>query len=135
MGGIHPLPSLPSQVDCVVVNTTPVKAAIDDQMNRLFDALVNSLRKAITGHMADIDDFVESGTEALNMRPTTLDEIGVVNAKHAELSKRKPAMRPLFEKAEVKNRLLRCVHHARVSAAPRPPHHVLPRCMCCKSFT
>lgn len=78
-------------------------------MNRLFDALVNSLRKAITGHMAAIDDFVESGTEALNMRPTTLDEIGVVNAKHAELSKRKPSMRPLFQKAEVKNRLLRYV--------------------------
>ena len=93
----------------MVVNTTPVKAAIDDQMNRLFDALVNSLRKAITGHMAAIDDFVESGTEALNMRPTTLDEIGVVNAKHAELSKRKPSMRPLFQKAEVKNRLLRYV--------------------------
>ena len=38
---------LPStiKIDCVTVNTTPTKNAIDDMLQRLYDALLNSLRK------------------------------------------------------------------------------------------
>lgn len=90
-----------------MVNALPVKAAIDDQMSHLFDALVGSLRKAISAHIAEIDSFVEGGMEALSQRPSSLDEIAEVNAKHGGLSRKKPAMQPLFQLAESKDRLLR----------------------------
>lgn len=115
---------LPStiKVDCITVSTEPVKATIDDHIQRLFDALLSSLRRVsrgilsvltlcqgVNGHIQDIDKFVESGMEALSTRPQTVEEIGKVNAQHSELSKQKPTIQPLFEAAETKNRLLRSV--------------------------
>eukprot|EP00056_Hartaetosiga_gracilis_P017754 m.8317 g.8317 ORF g.8317 m.8317 type:complete len:4146 (-) comp6080_c0_seq1:66-12503(-) len=97
------------KVDCILVSTTPVKSAIDDHIQRLFDALVNSLRKSINKHVSAIDSFVEKGMDALSMRPQSLEEIGEVNRKHAELSREKPSLKPMFELAHTKNKLLKGV--------------------------
>jgi dynein heavy chain 2 len=102
---------LPSviRVDCVTVSTAPVKAAIDDQLQRLFEALLLGLRKAVGKHVAEIDEFLDRGLEALSARPETISEIGNTNALHAQITKEKPTVRPLFLAAETKNRLLRSV--------------------------
>ncbi|EGD76743.1 dynein heavy chain isotype 1B [Salpingoeca rosetta] len=102
---------LPNQVkvDCITVATTPVKSAIDDHIQRLFDALVNSLRKSIMSHVNKIDDFVEQGMAALSMRPQSLAEIGEANQKHADLSAQRPYLKPAFDTAHAKNKLLRSV--------------------------
>lgn len=45
-------PSLPvsqEKVDCITVNCEPVKGAIDDLIQRLFDLLLVSLKKSIQG--------------------------------------------------------------------------------------
>jgi dynein heavy chain 2 len=47
--------------------------------------------------------------DTLSIRPQTVEEIGEVNAKHAELSKRKPEIEPLFAEAKRKNKLLQSV--------------------------
>ncbi|KAK7096855.1 hypothetical protein V1264_003902 [Littorina saxatilis] len=102
---------LPSQakVDCITVNLMPVKAVIDDHIQRLFDALLNSLRKAISQDVNEIDTFVSSATDTLSQRPQTVEEIGDANSKHSEFAKKKQEVKPLFEKAEAKNKLLRSV--------------------------
>jgi dynein heavy chain 2 len=111
---------LPSviRVDCVTVSTTPVKAAIDDQLQRLFEALLLALRKAVQKHVSEIDEFLDRGMEALSARPETVEEIGKTNAAHAEISKEKPTLKPLFQAAENKNRLLRSVAGSSVDLAP-----------------
>ncbi|KAJ8280434.1 hypothetical protein GJAV_G00054510 [Gymnothorax javanicus] len=102
---------LPSseKVDCITVNCDPVKAVIDDLIQRLFDALLLSLRKSIHAHIQDIDTFVAGAMETLSTRPESIDEIGEANIKHGELLERKPSILPLFQEAEDKNRLLRTV--------------------------
>ena len=50
--------------------------------------------------------FLLEARDALSVRPQTVEEIGEVNAKHAELSRRKPEIEPLFAEAERKNKLL-----------------------------
>ncbi|XP_041357041.1 cytoplasmic dynein 2 heavy chain 1-like isoform X2 [Gigantopelta aegis] len=102
---------LPSQikVNCITVNTTPVKAVIDDHIQRLFDALLNSLRKAIAADVNTIDTFLNTAMETLSKRPQTVEEIGEANAKHVEFSKQKKEILPLFEKTDAKNKLLRSV--------------------------
>ena len=77
------------KVDCIRVSTTPVKSVIDDHIQRLFDALLNSLRRAVTSDVNTIDTFLTSATETLSERPQTVEEIGIANAKHTELSKTK----------------------------------------------
>lgn len=66
------------------MSTTPVKSVIDDLIQRLFDALLNSLRKSINKDVSQIDGFVSTATETLSQRPQTVQEIGEANAKHTE---------------------------------------------------
>ena len=71
------------------MNTNPVKAVIDDHIQRLFDALLNSLRRAITVDVGAIDEFLNAAMDTLSKRPQTVEEIGDANSKHAEFAKTK----------------------------------------------
>ncbi|KAL1260293.1 hypothetical protein QQF64_008120, partial [Cirrhinus molitorella] len=102
---------LPSteKVDCITVNCEPVRVSVDDLIQRLFDALLMSLRRSIQGHIQVIDSFVSGAMETLSLRPESIDEIGEANAKHSQLQTQKPEILPQFQQAEEKNRLLRSV--------------------------
>lgn len=77
------------KVDCITVNTMPLKSFIDDLIQRLFDAQVNALRKSIAADVGGIDSFVSNAIETLSSRPQTVEEIGEATAKHSEFSKKK----------------------------------------------
>ena len=81
------------KVDCITVNTNPVKAVIDDHIQRLFDALLNSLRKAISTEVNTIDAFLKEAMETLSKRPQSVEEIGEANGKHSEFLKKKKEVR------------------------------------------
>ena len=99
------------------MSAAPVKSTIDEQLQRLFDALVSSLRKArvsrashvqsITRDMAAVDAFVDKGAEALSARPQTVEEIAAVTAVHGRLSGEKAGVQLMFPIVDAKNRLLR----------------------------
>uniref|UniRef100_A0A8C5EPV0 Cytoplasmic dynein 2 heavy chain 1 n=1 Tax=Gouania willdenowi TaxID=441366 RepID=A0A8C5EPV0_GOUWI len=102
---------LPSQekVDCITVNCEPVKAVIDELIQKLFDILLLSLRKSIQGHTQTIDSFISDSMEALCNRPESMEEIGAANSKYNHIFASKPEILPQFQCAEEKNRLLRAV--------------------------
>uniref|UniRef100_A0A3B4BEW0 Dynein cytoplasmic 2 heavy chain 1 n=1 Tax=Periophthalmus magnuspinnatus TaxID=409849 RepID=A0A3B4BEW0_9GOBI len=102
---------LPSQekVDCITVNCEPVKAAIDDLIQRLFDMLLMSLRRSIQGHTQTIENFVSESTEALSVRPESMEEISATRGHYNQILSRKPEILQQFQSAEEKNRLLRSV--------------------------
>ncbi|KAG7479775.1 cytoplasmic dynein 2 heavy chain 1 isoform X1 [Solea senegalensis] len=102
---------LPSQekVDCITVNCEPVKAAIDDLIQRLFDVLLLSLRKSIQGHTQAIDTFVSESMGVLSMRPENMEEIGTASGKYRQILANKMEILPQFQCVEEKNRLLRAV--------------------------
>ena len=77
------------RVDCVRVSTAPVKAAIDDHIQRLFDALLTSLRRAIAADVATIETFLTTAMTTLAQRPQTIEEIGPAKTSHAEFTKTK----------------------------------------------
>jgi len=77
------------KVDCIRVSAIPIKTIIDDHIQRLFDALLGSLRRSIHSDITDIDSFVTAALETISQRPQTVEEIGEANAKHMEFSKRK----------------------------------------------
>ena len=86
-----------------------MKAVIDDQIQRLFDTLLLSLRRSISTNTQAIETFLSSAIEELSTRPQTVDEIGRANQAHAQLTAQKPQIQPLFDKADSKNKLLRLV--------------------------
>ncbi|XP_071990308.1 cytoplasmic dynein 2 heavy chain 1 isoform X1 [Engystomops pustulosus] len=105
---VERLPSV-IKIDCLTINCSPVKAVIDDLIQKLFDSLLISLKKSIQANLHEIDTFVSDGMEILSTRPQSVEEIGEANMKHGELKLRKPEILPLFKEAEDKNRLLRSV--------------------------
>ncbi|XP_073518216.1 cytoplasmic dynein 2 heavy chain 1 isoform X2 [Phyllobates terribilis] len=105
---VERLPSV-IKIDCLTINCSPVKAVIDDLIQKLFDSLLISLKKSIQAHLHEIDTFVSDGMEVLSCRPQSVEEIGEANMKHGELKLKKPEILPLFKEAEDKNRLLRSV--------------------------
>lgn len=70
----------------------PVKSVIDDHIQRLFDALLNSLRRAIEKETKDIETFLNSSMETLSKRPQSTEEIAEANTKHAEFAKQRRAV-------------------------------------------
>ncbi len=45
------------RVDCIVVSLLPFKSALDDQMQRLHDALCLGLRRSVVDDAKQIDEF------------------------------------------------------------------------------
>ena len=64
------------KIDCFSVSATPLKAAIEDQIQSFGDALVLSLRKSVTSSLARIETFLSSSMELLGVLPNTIEEIG-----------------------------------------------------------
>ncbi|KAJ3330553.1 Cytoplasmic dynein 2 heavy chain 1, partial [Blyttiomyces sp. JEL0837] len=97
------------KIDCITISTAPVKAAIDDHLQRLFDCLLNALKAAIQSHLSIIENFVNQGTDILAQRPQTLAEISEANIKHDELAAGKASIAHHFDGADQKNKLLKSV--------------------------
>jgi len=84
------------KVDCIRVSAIPIKTVIDDHIQRLFDALLSSLRRSIQSDIAEIESFVNGALETLSQRPQTVEEIGEANGKHMEYAKRKKEVAEKF---------------------------------------
>eukprot|EP01135_Chromosphaera_perkinsii_P005308 Nk52_evm1s338 gene=Nk52_evmTU1s338 len=102
---------LPStiKVDCIVVSTLPVKTAIDDQMQQLFDTLIDSIRNHIQSRLSSVETFVKDGLAALSVRPQNVKEIGESNMKQKELAKAMPKISSSYKDCLEKNKFLRSV--------------------------
>ncbi len=72
--------------------------------------------QSINRDVLSIDEFVDKGTEALSARPQSVEEIGAVNAIHAQLSLDKVGACGLFDAVEQKNKLLRYVDGTSLSS-------------------
>lgn len=98
-----------TKVGCITVNMAPVKAAVDDLLQRLFDTLLFTLRHSISTDAQQANQFLNDAIATLSSRPQTIEEIAEANAKHHAFGKQKSQLKPLFEKMEAKNKLLRSV--------------------------
>ncbi len=88
------------------MSTTPIKAVIDDHIQRLFDALLNSLRRGINNEVSTIDTFLTEAMEMLAQRPQTVEEIGEANGKHSEFVKKKKDVSKVCYSVMVESKIL-----------------------------
>ena len=77
------------KIDCIIINTAPLKHTIDDLIQRLFDALLSSLRRAATKDMEVIDEFLAEAIDALTKRPATMEELSGASVQYKEYSAKK----------------------------------------------
>lgn len=68
----------PHQVDCITVSLFLFKTSVEDQLQRLADALTLSLRNSVLVNFKAVDAFLEESMEKLGTRPRTIADISTV---------------------------------------------------------
>ena len=94
------------RIDCITLCTAGIKGAIEDQLAKLGDVLIVTLRRSAEGHLKKIESFLEKATTNLSAKLTKLDEISKANMLHAELMEQRPVIEVEFHHFNNKNKLL-----------------------------
>ncbi|VDD87207.1 unnamed protein product [Enterobius vermicularis] len=102
---------LPSEVklECIVVSTQPIRAAIDDMLQRLYDTLVWTLRYSTSVQVQVLSRFLTEAIAILSSRPQSMEDVAKVNQKHFEFANASRKMHNLLETVQEKNSLLRSI--------------------------
>ena len=95
------------RVDCLTVSLAPFKAAVEDQLQRLSDALLLGLRRQAVAMQHELDGFLDGAMETLSRRPQSVDEVGEAKRAWQKLVGSKEEQRGGFKKLEELNRLIR----------------------------
>jgi dynein heavy chain 2 len=96
-------------IDCIEVNTEQIKATMDDQVHKLEEALINSLRRATQQRLNEVDEFVRFASAIIEKQPTTLDDVGRANKAYLEFKEQLPAMEAKLAAQDQLQRLLKSV--------------------------
>lgn len=94
------------QIDCVTVSSAPLKSALDGQLQHAHDALVLSLRRTLTTGLKSVEAYLDSGTEKMSTRPSSLTEIARSQKEWRDLADAKPGVRAQFDACDEQRRLL-----------------------------
>ena len=69
----------------MLISLIPLKLAIESQLQRLFDSLVVTLKRSVTSHLLEVENFMEESNKVFDTAVSTFDDISAVNAKHVEI--------------------------------------------------
>ena len=110
---------LTEKVDCVHVSLAPFKAALENQHQRLSDALVHGARRCALNLQKSLEHFIDDSVATLSKRPQSLGEVGAAKSEWQAINSSKGAQKESFRKLEELNKLLRTVGQREgVSSAP-----------------
>ena len=70
---------------CITISLIPLKLAIEAQLQRLHDSLVITLKKSISSHLIQVENFMEESNKIFDASVSTYDDIASVNAKHLDI--------------------------------------------------
>ncbi|CAK9088100.1 Cytoplasmic dynein 2 heavy chain 1 (Dynein heavy chain isotype 1B) [Durusdinium trenchii] len=94
------------KIDCVAVSTAAFKMAVEDQLSRLSDALMVSLRKSVLGVLKTVEQYLDASMERLSKRPETIEEISEATAEWGRISGDKKDIKSKWNKTEDRRKLL-----------------------------
>ncbi|VDL62610.1 unnamed protein product [Nippostrongylus brasiliensis] len=102
---------LPNEIrlECIVVNATGAKTAIDELLQRLFDTLTWTLRLSINTKLQTIQQFLSQAINGLSTRPQSVDEVAEANARHTEYGRTNKELKASWLVLNEQHTLLRSV--------------------------
>ena len=69
------------KVDCLLVSTSPVKSAIENQLQQVFDMLLDSLKTRTLANIQEVSSYLMAASDNIEAMPQTVQEIGEANAR------------------------------------------------------
>eukprot|EP00931_Biecheleriopsis_adriatica_P043590 TRINITY_DN24917_c0_g1_i1.p1 TRINITY_DN24917_c0_g1~~TRINITY_DN24917_c0_g1_i1.p1 ORF type:complete len:4311 (+),score=994.91 TRINITY_DN24917_c0_g1_i1:69-13001(+) len=97
------------KIDCFTISTVVLKSVIEDQLERLSDALIISLRRKASDEAKSVLAFLDEASEKLNVRPDSVQELGKAQADAAMLMERQGAEKKVLDAADEKNKMLKAL--------------------------
>lgn len=85
------------KVDCFNISLIPLKGAVEDQLRRFSDALVDSLKDSLERDGQTVHDFIMKGLKKLNSNPTSVEEIEQMHSDAIQIGMEKEAIARLYE--------------------------------------
>jgi len=95
------------KIHCFEVSFVPFKTTIEDQLQRLSDALVLNLKTSLKNEVDQLDKFLETAKEKLARRPVSAEEIAQAQVDALEVSKLRASQEAIYAQLLDKNKLLR----------------------------
>jgi dynein heavy chain 2 len=95
------------KIACYEISMTPFKSAVVEQIHRLSDALVISLRNSAEDDVKIIDDFLSESISLVSSRPTNAKEVADVARRINESLAKYDQHRALLDRIFEKNELLK----------------------------
>ncbi|CAG0920502.1 unnamed protein product, partial [Notodromas monacha] len=84
------------KLDCFAITYYPVIEELEKAKDRYLRALDDSLQRAVAKNCAGLELFVEAAGSTLSQQPQSVEELGEISLKHAELASRMPEMKTLI---------------------------------------
>jgi hypothetical protein len=106
------------KVDCVNVSLGPLKAALEDQQQRLSDALQLGMARQTTATQRALDTFITESLDTLSKRPQSVDEITDAKGARDKIQQDCIKHKAYFKKLEDLSRLLALYSRQPVELAP-----------------
>lgn len=95
------------KVGCFRVSLMPFKGAVEDQMHRLSDALMLSLRKSTNEALKEVTEYLDSAMERLRTVPHSVEDMGKAKQEWRAIADRKREFQRKLVRCQKKNLLLR----------------------------
>ncbi|MEW5298927.1 MAG: hypothetical protein WDW36_001997 [Sanguina aurantia] len=95
------------KVDCYKVSLGPVKASVEEQMKKLQDTLVASLRRKAVAEKEEVEDFMKGCGSLFTKSASSVEDIGVAGQEAKGMVEQLAAVGQVRRRIEEKNRLLR----------------------------
>ena len=95
------------KIHCFQISVTPLKSSLDDQLQRLSDALVLNLKTTIKTDAELLGEFLKNAQTKLNQRPQTVEEITQAQKEILEVVSQKEKMQSTFDAIQEKSKNLR----------------------------
>ena len=106
------------KVDCINISLAPLKSALEDQHQRLSDALQLGMVRQATATQRELSEFISKSLEHLSKRPQSLDEISEAKKQCREVETSSSTVKLGFKKLEDLSRLLASYSRQPIELAP-----------------
>jgi len=97
------------KVDCYNISLVPVKTVVDEQLKRLQETLVASLRRKANDEKTCVEEYIKNGRNLFGKQAATVEDIGVAGQEARHMVDGLNEIQQIKRRIDEKNKLLRAM--------------------------
>ena len=102
------LPNL-IKIDRISVSTLPVKSFIDNQIQRMYDSLIDSLHRSVKSKVLIIENFISETNTNFSNTPCTMGDLSDAHSAQNTFAEKRKEIQPLLADIESRVKLAKMV--------------------------